>query len=151
MTEACSYLQSLLYKEIPLCQALQVSVESWQSLDLKIKLPLAPNTNHLSTMFGGSLYCGAVLVGWGWVHLRLRELGITNGHIVIHGGRIDYSRPVLGDATAICSAPDETVWRKFEAMFKRYGKGRLVLKSSIMYDNQVAVSFEGEYVVYCND
>lgn len=147
----CSYLQELLYEEIPLCHALQLNVESWEGHELNIKLPLAPNMNHLSSAFGGSLYCGAVLVGWGWLHLRLRELGITNGHIVIQGGHVSYPLPVLGDSMAVCAAPSEAAWNKFQTMFTRHRKGRLILNTAIRYDGKEAVLFEGQYVVYCEN
>jgi thioesterase domain-containing protein len=74
---------------------------------LRLHLPLDANVNHKSTMFGGSLYCGAVLAGWGWLHLRLREEGIEDGHIVIQEGQISYPLPVTGDANAICPAPEK--------------------------------------------
>ena len=48
-----AYLEQLLHQDIPLTQALGLS------------LPLAANLNHKSSMFGGSLYCGAVLAGAG--------------------------------------------------------------------------------------
>lgn len=150
MTEVCDYLLQLLYEEIPITKALQISVENWQNHQLKLKLPLAANINHMSSVFGGSLYCGAVLAGWGWMHLRLKELGIDNGHIVIHEGQITYPHPVLGDSQVVCSAPDESEWLKFEKIFKRHHKGRLALKSVILYEGKEAVIFTGQYVVYCD-
>lgn len=150
MTKTCEYLQDLLHQEIPITQALQISVDSWQNHQLTMTLPLAPNVNHMSSAFGGSLYCGAVIVGWGWMHLRLKELGITNGHIVIQEGQITYPHPVLGDAEAICIAPDEVAWAKFEKVFKRHQKGRLALNSVLLYEGKEAVVFTGQYVVYCD-
>lgn len=150
MAGTCEYLQDLLHKEIPITKALQIVVDSWKNHQLAMTLPLQPNINHLDSAFGGSLYCGAVLAGWGWMHLRLRELGITNGHIVIHEGQIAYPHPVLGDAQAICCAPDEDAWTKFEKIFKRHKKGRLALKSTLIYEEKEAVIFTGQYVVYCD-
>lgn len=150
MTEICDYLQHLLYEEIPITKALQIKVDSWEQHQLVLKLPLLPNVNHMSTAFGGSLYCGAVLAGWGWLHLKLKELSIDNGHIVIHHGQIAYPYPVLGDSQAICFAPDKTEWLKFEKIFKRHHKGRLSLSSAVLYEGKEAVTFIGEYVVYCD-
>jgi thioesterase domain-containing protein len=101
-------------------------------------------------MFGGSLYCGAVLAGWGWLHLRLKEEGITDGHIVIQEGQISYPLPVTGDATAICPAPDAVVWKRFLAMYQRYGRARLVLQTRIVnVGSEVdAVTFSGQYVLH---
>ncbi len=149
MTEVCDYLQNVLNEEIPLTQALQVKVVSWQDKKLSLTLPLAPNVNHMSSAFGGSLYCGAVLAGWGWMHLYLKELGINDGHIVIQEGQIAYPHPVLGDAIAICYPPAEKEWAKFEKVFKRHKKGRLALNTVIMYEGKEAVTFNGQFVVYC--
>lgn len=146
----CDYLQTVLNKEIPITQALQVKVKGWTNNQLKLLLPLQPNVNHLSTAFGGSLYCGAVLAGWGWMHLRLKELGIEDAHIVIQDGQISYPYPVLGDAIVECYPPDEESWQKFVRVFERRSKGRLSLDTSIIYDGKKAVIFKGQFVVYCD-
>lgn len=142
------YLQHVLNKEIPITQALQIKVNRWQDQQLVLDFPLTPNINHMSSAFGGSLYCGAVLAGWGWMHLQLKELGITNAHIVIQNGQISYPLPVLGNATIICYPPDIGIWEKFKKTFKRYSKGRLELKSVVLYENKESVIFNGQFVVY---
>jgi thioesterase domain-containing protein len=101
-------------------------------------------------MFGGSLYCGAVLAGWGWLHLRLKEEGISDGHIVIQEGQINYPLPVTGDAHAICQAPSAQVWKKFLAMYQRYGRARLSLHTRVVNagSDEDAVKFVGQYVLH---
>jgi thioesterase domain-containing protein len=125
-------------------------VLDWHEQQLSLHLPLEPNVNHKSTMFGGSLYCGAVLAGWGWLHLRLKEEGITDGHIVIQEGQISYPLPVTGDATAICPAPDAKAWKRFLAMYRRYGRARLALDTRIVNagSDKDAVRFTGQYVLH---
>ncbi|MFJ5285955.1 YiiD C-terminal domain-containing protein [Pseudomonas sp. NPDC088429] len=150
MSTDSHYLESVLHHDIPLTRDMGLRVLDWRELQLSLYLPLDPNVNHKSTMFGGSLYCGAVLAGWGWLHLRLKEEGITDGHIVIQEGQINYPLPVTGDATAICPAPDERVWKKFLAMYQRYGRARLVLQTRIVnVGSEVdAVTFSGQYVLH---
>ncbi len=101
-------------------------------------------------MFGGSLYCGAVLVGWGWLHLRLRELGIDDGHIVIQEGQISYPLPVTGAAVARCPAPDEKTWERFLTMYQRRGRARLTLETVVSNEgsDEPAVTFSGQYVLH---
>ena len=127
-----------------------LEVLDWQQHTLRLQLPLAANVNHKSTMFGGSLYCGAVLGGWGWLHLALREDGIEDGHIVIQEGQISYPLPVTGDATVVCDAPDEKVWKRFVATYRRYGRARLSLQTQVLNDtsDEAAVRFEGQYVLH---
>lgn len=113
MSADSQYLQSVLHDDIPLTRDMGLQVIDWQAQTLSLQLPLAANVNHKSTMFGGSLYCAAVLAGWGWLHLRLRELGIDDGHIVIQEGQISYPLPVTGAAVARCTAPEEKAWERF--------------------------------------
>lgn len=148
MVKLCDYLQSVLNNEIPITQALQVKVLNWQEQRLTLSLPLLPNINHMSTAFGGSLYCGAVLAGWGWMHLRLKELGAEKAHIVIQSGQISYPHPVLGDAIVQCDPPTEEEWAKFLRMFERRSKGRLSLSTSVIYEGAEAAVFNGQFVVY---
>jgi thioesterase domain-containing protein len=150
MSTDSHYLESVLHHDIPLTRDMGLRVLDWREQQLSLYLPLDPNVNHKSTMFGGSLYCGAVLAGWGWLHLRLKEEGITDGHIVIQEGQVSYPLPVTGDATAICPAPDERVWKKFFAMYQRYGRARLVLQTRIVNvgSDIDAVTFSGQYVLH---
>ena len=150
MNRDSRYLESILHHDIPLTREMGLTVLDWQNQQLRLQLPLAANVNHKSTMFGGSLYCGAVLAGWGWLHLRLREAGIEDGHIVIQEGQINYPLPVTGDAIALCDAPDATVWKKFLAMYQRYGRARLTLQTRIVNagSDESAVTFSGQYVLH---
>jgi thioesterase domain-containing protein len=140
MNRDSRYLESVLHHDIPLTR----------DMGLKVLDSLEANVNHKSTMFGGSLYCGAVLAGWGWLHLRLKEEGITDGHIVIQEGQISYPLPVTGDANAICAAPNAAVWKKFLTMYQRYGRARLTLHTRVVNagSDEDAVTFSGQYVLH---
>ncbi|WP_411383613.1 YiiD C-terminal domain-containing protein [Pseudomonas sp. L7] len=150
MTTDSQYLQAVLHSDIPLTREMGMQVIDWREQCLRLQLPLAPNVNHKSTMFGGSLYCAAVLVGWGWLHLRLRELGIDDGHIVIHEGQISYPLPVTGTAVARCPAPDEKAWERFLTMYQRRGRARLTLETMVSNagSEEAAVRFSGQYVLH---
>ncbi|MGE8409760.1 MAG: YiiD C-terminal domain-containing protein [Pseudomonas sp.] len=150
MSNASGYLQDLLHQDIPLTRDMGLTVLDWQQQRLRLQLPLAANVNHKSTMFGGSLYCGAVLVGWGWLHMRLREAGIDDGHIVIQEGNISYPLPVTGAAIAVCEAPEEKVWQRFVSTYQRYGRARLSLHTRIFNEDTEtpAVEFDGQYVLH---
>jgi thioesterase domain-containing protein len=150
MNRDSHHLESILHHDIPLTRDMGLKVLDWHDQQLRLHLPLEANVNHKSTMFGGSLYCGAVLAGWGWLHLRLREEGIEDGHIVIQEGQISYPLPVTTDAIAICQAPSAAVWKKFLAMYQRYGRARLTLHSRIVNEGaeEEAVTFTGQYVLH---
>ena len=150
MIRDSGYLESVLHHDIPLTQDMGLKVMSWQAHQLRLHLPLPANINHKSTMFGGSLYCGAVLAGWGWLHLSLLEAGIEDGHIVIQEGHITYPLPVTEDAIVLCDAPDSGAWNKFLAMYKRHGRARLTLQTRVINADggDDAVRFSGQYVLH---
>lgn len=143
-------LEEVLHQDIPLTRDMGVKVISWQNHSLRLHLPLEPNINHKSTLFGGSLYCGAVLAGWGWLYLRLKEAGIDDGHIVIQEGQISYPLPVKSDGIAICDAPDDATWERFVKMYQRRGRARLSLATRIVAEGSAesAVEFVGQYVLH---
>lgn len=140
-------LERLLHHDIPLTGDMGLRVRAWDNHCLRLHVPLAPNVNHKSTMFGGSLYCAAVLAGWGWLHLRLGEAGLSGGHIVIQQGQIDYPLPVAGDALAVCENIDEALWQRFLKTYRRHGRARLQLQTQVLDGERCAVTFSGQYVV----
>lgn len=150
MIDQAQNLENVLHQDIPLTREMHMRVISWQGRQLRLHLPLAPNVNHKSTLFGGSLYCGAVLAGWGWLYLRLKEAGVEDGHIVIQEGQISYPLPVKNDAVAICDAPDDATWDRFLKMYARRGRARLTLNTRIVAEgsDDTAVAFVGQYVVH---
>ena len=56
MNRDSRYLESVLHHDIPLTRDMKLKVVDWQAGQLRLHLPLEPNVNHKSTMFGGSLY-----------------------------------------------------------------------------------------------
>lgn len=150
MNSDTQYLQQVLHNDIPLTREMGLEVVEWAEHCLRLQLPLEANVNHKSTMFGGSLYCAAVLVGWGWLHLRQREAGIDDGHIVIQEGQISYPLPVTGAAVARCEAPDEKTWARFVATYQRRGRARLTLATVVsnLGSDEPAVRFSGQYVLH---
>ncbi|MDR0226876.1 MAG: thioesterase domain-containing protein [Burkholderiaceae bacterium] len=150
MNSDSDYLESILHHDIPLTRDMGLTVLDWQNGRLRLGLPLQPNLNHKHTMFGGSLYCGAVLAGWGWLHLRLRQGGVDDGHIVIQEGQISYPLAITTDATAICEAPDPALWQRFVATYRRHGRARLTLQSRLLNagSDATAVRFTGQYVLH---
>lgn len=149
MQTDCAILDSVFKSDIPLTHALDVRVKQWQNQQLQLEIPLAPNTNHKQTMFGGSVYCALTLAGWGWLYLRLKEADITEGEIVIHAGNVEYPAPVNSDAIVTCNPPDEAQWQKFANMFQRRGRARIVLVSEIhTKTGELAARLEGQYVLY---
>ncbi len=145
----CAYLSEWLPREIPISASLGLTPLEWIDDTLKLQVPLELNRNHMHTGFGGSLYTSSLLVGWSWLHLKLKEIGfLENLHIVIQSANIQYPSPMTDDAIAICSGVDEKAWAKFEKMFRRYGKGRLEIETHIVMNEVVTTRFVGDFVAY---
>lgn len=139
-------LENLLHQEIPLTRALGIHAAAYDGHCLELTAPLAPNVNHKSTAFGGSLYSLAVTCGWGLVHLKLAEAGLHK-HIVIQESSIRYLRPVTGDMRAVCCLEDGVLDRFMRVLQKR-GRARLQLDVTVSHDDQPAIEFSGKYVVH---
>lgn len=139
-------LEQTLHEEIPITQAMDITVPFYDGRTLQLAAPLAPNINHKRTAFGGSLYALAVSCGWGMVHLKLEELG-KHFHIVIQEADIKYLLPVDGDMLAECVL-DAQSWQRFYKMLQKHGRSRLALQVRVLHQRKLAVEFNGCYVVY---
>ena len=147
--DICHYLSEWLPREIPISASLALVPQSWHQDTLTLKVPLQENQNHMQTGFGGSLYTASLLVGWSWLHLKLKEQGFEeNLHIVIQAANVQYPLPMNEDAEAICRGVDEKAWAKFMKMFQRYGKGRLEIQTEIVANSAVTTRFTGDFVAY---
>jgi len=141
-------LEAVLHHEIPLSQQIGLVVDRYDGASLALRAPLAPNVNHKSTAFAGSLTAVATLTGWGLTWLLLRQHDLR-GVIVIHESATRYQLPVAHDFVAVCRTPDEQAVERFLAALRRRGKARLALTVEIQDDaGHVAVVFTGSYVAF---
>jgi thioesterase domain-containing protein len=139
-------LEQILHSEIPISQAMGIRVADYDGASLSLDAPLAPNINHKSTAFGGSLYSLAVLCGWGLLHLKLADARMHK-HIVIQESTIRYLHPVEHDLHAECRL-DDAAFKYFLRTLEKHGRARLSLDVIITHDNRPAVEFTGRYVVH---
>jgi len=140
-------LQEILHSEIPLTKHIGIQVGEHTNLSLSLHAPLENNINHKCTAFGGSIYSVSVLSGWGLLYLLLKEHNLS-GHIVIQESNTKFIKPVTTKITATCSFNSTDQCDKFINMYKRKGKSRISLASTIKCNNETAVIFKGTYVVH---
>ena len=107
-----SSLQHYLHQQIPLSEAMQVSVVSVTADSVSLAAPLGPNINHKSTAFGGSLVTLGILAAWSLLHLRLVDEGLRC-EVVIQSNHMDYDKPVTGPFIASSSLVDAGAWPAF--------------------------------------
>lgn len=143
-------LQAVLHHEIPLSRQMVLMVHRYDGGCLSLRAPLAPNINHKSTAFAGSLTAAATLTGWGATWLMLHEQGLR-GTIVIQESTTRYLLPVGNDFIATCHMPEPREVERFLGGMQRRGKARLTLKVVILADDgRVAVAFTGAYVAFAH-
>lgn len=136
-------LETKLHKEIPLSQFMQVKVVHADQKHIELQAPLGPNHNHVGTAFGGSLATMMVLAAY----CQLFKIINETGHVLLKTSTMNYMHPVTGTLRAVCFAPTDEIVQKFQDTFSKKGKGRLVLTSQILLeDNRVACEMTGEFV-----
>lgn len=140
--DAARLLQEYLDHAIPLVPQMQVSVDALSDTALVLSAPLAPNRNHIGTVFGGSLNGLATLSCWGLVWLLLHG---RNAHIVIHESHMKFSRPATGTFSAGCTIPGENILDDFVRQYEQRGRARLGLAAEVLCENATVATFEGSF------
>lgn len=140
--DAIRLLQEYLDHAIPLVPQMQVRVVELRAGKLVLEAPLEPNRNHIGTVFGGSLNALATLACWGMVWLALHGRG---AHIVIHEGRMKFSKPANGTFRAACSVPEENRLQDLVAQYERRGRARLALDATVYCAESAVATFSGVF------
>lgn len=139
-------LQRYLHEHIPISAAMEVTV-AFASVDLvRLQVPLLPNINHRSTVFGGSAAAVAILAGWSLLHLRLGDAA-EGARIVIQRSSIDYLEPIEGDFEVVAAPPAAQAWDRFLRTYQRRGRGRIELFSSLLRTDRLVAKSAGTYVL----
>jgi thioesterase domain-containing protein len=144
--ELAAELQATWHREIPLAEAMKVSVASCASDAIAVRAPLPPNRNLHGTAFAGSLFSVCVLTGWGmtWLALQRRHL---SGVIVVADSHIRYRKAVGSEIVCRCRA-EASLLEESLAPLAVSGRASLPLVCTIDADGKPAVTFEGKYVVH---
>ncbi|MGO9935783.1 MAG: YiiD C-terminal domain-containing protein [Steroidobacteraceae bacterium] len=136
------YLQRRIDREITLAKPMGVIVESAGDAGVVLRAPLAPNSNHKGTAFGGSLYALAVLAGWAWAsrYLAAHELAAD---AVIQESSMRFLAPVHGELRASVEIPAAEAIDKFHKMLARAGRGRIRVRVDLHHTQILAAVFDG--------
>jgi thioesterase domain-containing protein len=136
------YLQNRLDREFPLVRHIGVEVERADDRGVVLRAPLALNSNHKGTAFGGSLFSLAVLAGWAWTTRYLAVRGI-DADAVIQESTVRYLAPATGELRAVLHAPEAL--EKFRRMLERAGRGRMRLQVDVFDGKTLVTQFDGWY------
>ncbi|MGH7464298.1 MAG: YiiD C-terminal domain-containing protein [Longimicrobiales bacterium] len=138
-------LQQYLHRHIPITSAMAITVTAASIDAVELRAALAPNLNHRSTAFGGSVASLAVLAGWSLLRLGLDDV-TPMPQIVVQRSTIEYIAPIAADFAAVCRRPSEQTWQRFMQAFTRRGRGRLRLEVDIRCEGAEVGHLTGEFV-----
>jgi len=108
-----------------------------------IEAPVALNSNHLRTAFGGSINAVATLAAYGFLWLELKEAA---AHVVVAESSIRFLRPVRETIRATCLRPAAEELAAFRSQFAAKGKARIELRVNVIEGGETAAEFVGTFV-----
>lgn len=138
-------VEAYLHQHIPISRHMGVRVVAMDEAGVRLTAPLAPNLNHQSTAFGGSVSSLAILAAWTVAHTGLHGRGI-DARVVIQKSTMDYIAPIHDELEAFCPAPSDPDWERFVAAVEKRGRGRLRLEAQVTSAGAEAARFHGVYV-----
>lgn len=139
--------EKFLHKKIPITREMEVRVEEFSPLKVRLSAKLEPNINDKGTAFGGSISSLMTLCGWSMAFILMSETD-PQAQIVIQKSSIKYVSPIKGDFTAECGPVDETSAAEFLDMYRERKRGRIILKVRCSSGGELAAVYEGYYVAH---
>jgi len=135
--------EKFLHEQIPITRAMGLRVMANDENGFVIEAPVALNSNHLRTAFGGSINAVATLAAYGFLWLELDDAAV---HVVVAESSIRFLRPVRETIRAHCRRPAESELELFRVELRDNGKGRITLRVEVIEYGETAAEFEGLFV-----
>ena len=135
-------VEGFLSDKIPLTTAMGVRVVTLEPL--MIEAPVALNSNHLGTAFGGSINAVATLAGYALLWLALHD--DPSVHVVIAESSIRFLRPVRKTIRAVCCRPEDSALTILKSELAANNRGRIRLHVQVEEAGASAAEFEGLFV-----
>ena len=135
--------EKFLHEQIPITRAMGVRVVANDENGFVIEAPVALNSNHLRTAFGGSINAVSTLAAYGFLWLELNEAA---AHVVVAESSIRFLRPVRETIRAICLRPAAEELAAFRSQFMAKRKARIALRVNVIEAGDTAAEFEGVFV-----
>ena len=139
--------EEYFHQQIPITRAMGVRVAANDENGFAIEAPVALNSNHLRTAFGGSINAVATLAAYGLLWLELNDPAV---HVVVAESTIRFLRPVRRTIYAVCQQPEANEWKAFRTKFGSAGKAHIKLRVRVVEEEQTAAEFEGVFVARLN-
>jgi thioesterase domain-containing protein len=135
--------EKYLHEQIPITQAMGLRVVANDGGQFVVEAPVALNSNHLRTAFGGSINAVATLAAYGFLWLELND---PKAHVVVAESSIRFLRPVRETIRAVCSPPGLAELAAFQTAFAAKGNARINLQVNVIEAGATAAEFQGMFV-----
>jgi len=135
--------EKFLHEQIPITRAMGLRVVAKDGDGFTVEAPVALNSNHLRTAFGGSINAVATLAAYGFLWMELNDAA---AHVVVAESSIRFLRPVRETIRATCLRPNEETIARFRTDFAEKRKARITLRVNVTEAGEVAAAFEGGFV-----
>jgi thioesterase domain-containing protein len=140
--------EEFLHARIPLTRAMGLRVVGNDDAGFAVAAPVALNSNHLNTAFGGSINAVATLAAYGLLWLELRD---EAADVVIRDSSIRFLRPIYETITAVCARPDAAEWSAFKANLRAKGKAPIALRVQVQENEALAAELQATFVALRRD
>src|SRR5437763_1061927 len=135
--------EKFLHVQIPITRAMGLRAIANDESGFVVEAPVALNSNHLRTAFGGSINAVATLAAYGFLWLELNDARV---HFVVAESSIRFLRPIRETIRAICLRPAADDLAAFRSQFAAKQKARIALRVNVMENGETAAEFEGVFV-----
>ena len=145
-----TWLENVLTSDIPMGQAMALSVERLDERGLSLQLPLGPNINDKGTAFGGAMASAMILAGWSLPRLLLNRENL-DADLVIGRCEIRFLLPVKSGFEVVCDWPETAACEQFIDGLRSSSRGRLQLEPRVLVDGEVAATLSARYAALSRD
>ena len=135
--------EKFFHEQIPITRAMGLRVVANDENGFVVEAPVALNSNHLRTAFGGSINAVATLAAYGFLWVELNEAAV---HVVVAQSSIRFLRPIRETIRAVCLRPTADALEAFRAQFAAKRKARIALRVNVIEAGEIAAEFEGQFV-----
>lgn len=136
-----------LRSKIPSLRLLGIEFIEASDLRVRLKVPFAPNKNHMETAFGGSIYLAATTACYGL--FRAMTIGHTqaNEYIILKRGQIDYLKPITANFEVIAERESKMEVEQMLAAVAKVGHSKLEISSRVVFNGNTCASYKGLFVL----
>ena len=135
--------EKFLHEQIPITRAMGLRVVANGEPGFTVEAPVALNSNHLRTAFGGSINAVATLAAYGFLWLELNDAA---AHVVVAESSIRFLRPVRETIRATCLWPSGGMLGAFRRQLAEKGKARITLRVNVTEAGETAAEFHGIFL-----